>query len=62
MSNTEHLTPPKPQPDDRDRSPRDLPRATGVRPWTNGGRPSNARNEIGSSSGFPGSRTVGETK
>jgi hypothetical protein len=56
------MTAPKPQPDDRDRSPRDLPRAHGVRPWTNGGRPSNARNEIGSSSGFPGSRTVGEKK
>ncbi len=62
MPNTEHLTPPKPQPDDRDRSPRDLPRAQGVRPWTNGGRPSNARTEQGSSSGFPGNRSVGSEK
>ena len=59
MSNTEHLTPPKPQPDDRDRNPRNLPRAQGVRPSTDGGTPRNAENEIGSSSGFPGSRTTG---
>ena len=59
MSNTEHLTPPKPQPDDRDRSPRDLPKAQGVRPSTTGGTPRNAENELGSSSGFPGSRTTG---
>ena len=62
MPNTEHMTPPKPTPEDRDRSPRDLPRAQGVRPSTTGGTPRNAENEIGSSSGFPGSRTVGETK
>ena len=62
MTNTEHLTPPKPTPDDRDRNPRNLPRATGVRPWTNGGRPSNARTEQGSSSGFPGNRSVGSEK
>ncbi len=62
MPNTEHMTPPKQTPDDRDRSPRDLPKAQGVRPWTNGGRPSNARNEIGSSSAFPGSHTTAETK
>ena len=62
MPNTEHLTPPKPTPDDRDRSPRDLPRAQGMRPSTTGGTPRNAENEIGSSSGFPGSRTVGGPK
>ena len=62
MSNTEHLTPPKPQPDDRDRSPRDLPKAQGIRPSKDGGRPSNARTEQGSSSGFPGNRSVGSEK
>ena len=59
MTNTEHLTPPKPTPDDRDRNPRNLPRATGARPSKDGGTPRNAENEIGSSSGFPGSRTTG---
>ena len=33
--------------------------AQGVRPSTTGGTPSNAENEIGSSSGFPGSHTTG---
>ena len=61
---TEHMTPPAPARNahDRDRSPRDLPRATGVRPANDGGKPSNATNEIGSSSGFPGSRTVAGAK
>ena len=62
MPNTEHMTPPKQTPDDRDRSPRDLPKAQGVRPSTDGGRPSNARTEQGSSSGFPGNRSVGSEK
>ena len=59
MTQHEHMTPPKPTPDDRDRSPRDLPRAQGVRPSTTGGTPRNAENEIGSSSRFPGSHTTG---
>ncbi len=59
MPNTEHMTPPKQTPDDRDRSPRDLPKAQGVRPSTTGGTPRNAENEIGSSSRFPGSHTTG---
>ena len=59
MRNTEHLEPPKPQSDDKDRSPRDLPRAQGQRLRTDGGTPSNAENVTGSSSGFPGSRTTG---
>ena len=62
MTEHEHRTPPKPTPDDRDRSPRDLPRAQGVRPATDGGKPSNATNEIGSSSGFPGSHAVAGPK
>ena len=62
MPHTEHMTAPKPTPDDRDRSPRDLQRAQGVRPATDGGRPSNARTEQGSSSGFPGNRSVGSEK
>ena len=59
MTQHEHMTPPKPTPEDRDRSPRDLPRAQGVRPSTTGGTPRNAENELGSSSGFPGSHTTG---
>ncbi len=59
MPNTEHMTPPKPTPDDRDRSLRDLPRAQGMRPATDGGAPRNSQNELGSSSGFPGSHTTG---
>ncbi len=57
----EHMTPPAParNADDKDTLPRDLPRAHGVRPSTTGGTPRNAENEIGSSSGFPGSRTTG---
>ena len=62
MTQHENMTPPKPTPDDRDRSPRDLPRAQGVRPATDGGTPRNSQNEIGSSSGFPGSRTVAGAK
>ena len=62
MTQHENMTLPKPTPDDRDRSPRDLPRAQGVRPSSDGGRPSNATNEIGSSSGFPGSHTVAGAK
>ena len=64
MTNTKHLTPPAPErnADDRDTFPRDLPRAQGVRPSTDGGKPSNAKTEQGSSSGFPGSHTVGGPK
>ena len=62
MPNNEHMTAPKPQPDDHDRSPRDLPRAQGMRPSKDGGTPRNSRTELGSSSGFPGSRTVAGEK
>lgn len=59
MTQHEHLTPPKPTPDDRDRSPRDLPRAQGQRLRTDGGTPRNAESVTGSSSGFPGSHAIG---
>ena len=56
------LEAPKPDAQDRDTSPRDLRRAVGVRPSTDGGKPANARTEQGSSSGFPGSHSVGGPK